>query len=102
MTKDLYDKLACPYDKHAPLELSVFRAEGMRVVQGLLECTECRRYYPILGGIPVMMPDEFRDASLEAPFMLRWREQIGERFGKGRGFTLPPSPDNGEAKGGRG
>lgn len=90
MTKDLYDKLACPYDKRAPLELSVFRADGETIVQGLLECGECRRYYPILGGIPVLMPDDFRDAALEAPFMLRWREQIGDRLGKGTGFRLPP------------
>lgn len=90
MRKALYDKLACPYDKHAPLELLVFRADAGTVTQGLLECPQCRRYYPIIGAIPVLMPDEFRDASLEAPFLMRWREKIGDRFGRGEGFRLAP------------
>lgn len=91
MTKDLYDKLACPYDKHAPLTLSVFRADGETVVQGLLECAHCERYYAVIGGIPVLLPDEFRDPALEARFLSRWQEQIGERFGKGEGFRLAPA-----------
>jgi len=89
MTKDLYDKLACPYDKTAPLTLSVFRIAGDEIVQGLLECTSCERYFPIIGGIPVLLPDEYRDPKLEMPFLLQWRETIGERLLRGEGFRLP-------------
>lgn len=95
MRKELYEKLACPYDKSAPLGVTVFRADGMKVLQGLLECPSCHRYYPIIGGIPVLLPDEFRDPALEAPFLARWREAIGERYRHGTGFTLPAHEGSG-------
>lgn len=90
MTKDLFRKLACPYDKAAPLTLSVFRIAGEEIVQGLLECPTCERYFPIIGKVPVLLPDEYRDPKLEMPFLLQWREAIGERLNRGRGFRLPP------------
>ena len=90
MTKDLYQKLACPYDKSAPLTLSVFRIAGDAIVQGLLECPSCDRYYPIIGGVPVLLPDDYRDPALEMPFLLQWREMIGERVDRGSGFKIPP------------
>src|SRR5690606_4228077 len=90
MTKDLYNKLACPYDKAAPLTLTVFRIAGEEIVQGLLECPTCERYFPIIGKVPVLLPDEYRDPKLEMPFLLQWREAIGERLNRGRGFRLPP------------
>lgn len=89
MTKTLYNKLACPIDKSHPLQLTVFRLEGENVHEGLLECPECHRYFPIIGGVPVLSPDEYRDASLEAVFLERWVSHLGGRYGKGAGFTLP-------------
>jgi uncharacterized protein len=90
MTKRLYERLACPTDKAAPLRLTIFRVVKEEIEEGLLECPECNRYYPIIGGIPVMTPDEYRDPSMEAVFLERWRAHIGDRYGKGKGFTLPP------------
>ncbi len=90
MNRKLFDKLACPYDKQAPLTLTVFREHGDSVTQGLLECELCRRYYPIIGSVPVLLPDEFRDPAVEAPFLAKWRPAIGDRFSQGRGFHIPP------------
>lgn len=90
MTRDLYRKLACPYDKSFPLELSVFRLAGEAIMQGLLECPSCERYFPVIGGIPVLLPDEYRDPALEMPFLLHWRSVIGERLDRGEGFRIPP------------
>lgn len=90
MTKTLFNRLACPIDKSAPLRITIFRVAKEDVEEGLLECPECNRYFPIIGGIPVMTPDEFRDASMEALFLERWRANLGERYGKGSGFTLSP------------
>lgn len=89
MRRELYQKLACPYDKAAPLALSVFRLSGEAISQGLLECPRCERYFPIIGGVPVLLPDEYRDPALEMPFLQHWRSRIGERLERGRGFRIP-------------
>jgi uncharacterized protein len=94
MRKALYQKLACPYDKAAPLELTVFRDVGDDVLQGLLECSSCGRYYPIIGSVPVLLPDEFRDPSLEAPFLAKWQSRLHGRYGLGSGFRLRVSGRN--------
>lgn len=93
MTKTFYNKLACPYDKTAPLTLTIFRIQEAKVREGLLECPRCHRYYPIIGGIPILSPDDFRDASLEANFLDKWKVHLGDRYGRGVGFTLPPRDD---------
>jgi SAM-dependent methyltransferase len=32
------------------------------IIEGVLTCTQCRRQYPIIAGIPRMLPDSLRDA----------------------------------------
>lgn len=81
-------------DKTAPLKLTVFRSSGSEIIDGLLECPTCHRYFPVVARIPVMSPDEFRDPSFEAPFMEKWKFRIGSRFGNGTGFTLPPEENS--------
>ncbi|MFC1561481.1 Trm112 family protein [candidate division KSB1 bacterium] len=93
MKPALFERLACPMDKTAPLKLMVFTIEDSNVIEGLIECPACNRYYPIVAGIPIMTPDEFRDPSFEAPFLEKWRFRLGDRYGKGKGFTLPPEID---------
>lgn len=64
MNKSLLEILACPMDKHHPLEL--YGAGGQEPVEsGALYCTECSRFYLIIDGIPVMLPDDLRDRSAE-------------------------------------
>jgi uncharacterized protein len=79
MKKQLLDKLCCPFDK-ADLELTVYKQEGEQVKEGVLSCASCSRYYPIVFGVPIMSPDEYREKSLEAPILKRWGLQIsGEK-----------------------
>lgn len=68
MNKSLLDILACPIDKHHPLEL---HGDGGRdpVESGALYCAKCGRFYLILDGIPVMLPDDLRDRSAELDAM---------------------------------
>jgi len=47
----LMDILACPIDKHHPLELHVFE-EKDEIVEGLIVCPKCLRWYPIRDEIP--------------------------------------------------
>lgn len=73
------NKLCCPFDK-SDLNLQVITlAEENEVLEGILTCDTCRRVYPIISGIPIMTPDEFREPSLEAPVLDRWAEQTNNR-----------------------
>ena len=77
MKKKLMDILACPIDKHYPLELHVF-AEKEEIVDGLIVCPKCSRWYPIREEIPEMLPDELRDEKDELPFLEKWKSKIPE------------------------
>lgn len=79
MQRNLIDKLCCPFDKN-DLTLSVFQEDDQnRIYEGLLTCTHCQRYFPIIYGIPIMTPDEYRQKSLESPVMKKWGLKIEER-----------------------
>ena len=76
MQRKLLEKLCCPFDKN-DLEVSVFHEDDQNeIYEGLLTCTKCRRYFPIIYGIPIMTPDEYRQKSLEAPVMEKWGFEI--------------------------
>ena len=75
MKTSLLQKLACPFDKH-DLKLKVFKQEQDTILEGILTCTQCNRYYPIIYGVPIMSPDEYREKSLEHPLLHRWGLQL--------------------------
>jgi len=66
----MIDILACPIDKHYPLELLVVK-EGREVDEGALHCESCSRFYPIIDGIPILLPDELRDKRQDIGFLRR-------------------------------
>jgi uncharacterized protein YbaR (Trm112 family) len=74
--RKLLDLLACPIDKHFPLELLEFSLRGEVIVDGVLLCSECGRYYPIIGEIPVMLPDNLRSKKEDLEFLQRWSEKL--------------------------
>ena len=105
MQPSLIQKLCCPFDKK-DLRVEVFvRDTNDNIVEGMLTCTHCRRYYPVVYGIPVMTPDEYRQPELEAPILRRWKGQLSGT--KTENFHLLPEeggeggPDvlSGEEKG---
>ncbi|HZW82158.1 MAG TPA: Trm112 family protein, partial [Candidatus Deferrimicrobium sp.] len=59
MKRKLMEILACPIDKYHPLDLLVFE-EKDEIVEGLIVCPKCQRWYPIRDEIPEMLPDELR------------------------------------------
>ncbi len=69
--------LACPIDKHYPLELHVFE-EKEEITEGLLVCTECNRWYPISDEIPQMLPDDLREARDDLAWLQKWKERVPE------------------------
>ncbi|HEV8387255.1 MAG TPA: Trm112 family protein [Nitrososphaera sp.] len=79
MKKSMLDILACPIDKHYPLELFDINSETDNVIEGILFCTKCNRYYPIKEEIPVMLPDELRKRQEDLDFLQKWQSRIPEK-----------------------
>jgi uncharacterized protein YbaR (Trm112 family) len=82
MKRKLLDILACPIDKHYPLELFEIRSEGDIVVDGALVCTSCNRFYPIIDEIPVMLPDDLRNKNEDIDFLMKNRDRLPEKIVK--------------------
>ena len=71
MKSDLLDILACPVCK-GPLDLRAdeIAPEGAvdsgEILTGTLTCAACNEAYPIVGGIPNLLPPDLRDAEIAA------------------------------------
>ena len=82
MNRSMLDILACPMDKHYPLELFQIISEGQIVKEGVLFCANCKRYYLITEEIPIMLPDELREKQkdLDIEFLKKWRNELPEKI----------------------
>lgn len=73
------EKLCCPFDK-AELELTTIAQEqGENITEGFLTCDACKRIYPIVKGVPIMSPDEYREFRLELPLLAKWKHHLKGR-----------------------
>ena len=78
--------LACPIDKHYPLELFEINVkedddnnnnnEDIIISDGVLFCNKCYRFYPIIDEIPVLLPDELREKQKDIDFLQKWHDKI--------------------------
>ena len=80
MNKTMMDILACPIDKYHPLELHEIKEKDNVVSEGVIVCTKCSRFYPIIEEIPIMLPDELRDKKLEINFLKKYKEELPEKI----------------------
>ena len=84
----MLDILACPIDKHYPLELIQIDAsedtnvKELVIKEGVLFCSECSRFYPIIEEIPVMLPDDLRDKEKDIQFLQKWEQKIPDKITK--------------------
>jgi len=82
------DILACPIDKFYPLDLLVFE-EKDEISSGIISCSKCNRWYPIIDEIPHMLPDDLREQGEDVSFLQKWKDKIPERIvQEGRPFNL--------------
>jgi uncharacterized protein YbaR (Trm112 family) len=72
----LLDILACPIDKHFPLELLEFNVKEDVILDGVLLCHECGRFYPIVDQIPEMLPDNLRNRKEDLGFLEKWSSKL--------------------------
>jgi uncharacterized protein YbaR (Trm112 family) len=80
MNKTMMDILACPIDKTHPLELHEIKEKDNVVSEGVLFCSKCSRFYPIIEEIPIMLPDELRDKKMEMEFLKNNKENLPEKI----------------------
>ena len=89
MKRKLLDILACPIDKHYPLELVELYVREEVVIDGVLSCSKCSRYYPIIDEIPIMLPDELRNKADDLSFLEKWVALLPEKISReGRPVNL--------------
>jgi uncharacterized protein YbaR (Trm112 family) len=70
------NKLCCPFDK-SDLDLTTITADTEnRILEGWLHCGQCQRIYPIVKGLPIMNPDEYREIALEKPLLEKWSKYL--------------------------
>lgn len=76
MKQSTIDKLCCPFDK-ADLHLQIITKDlEENVIEGIFTCKTCNRYYPIVKGVPIMSPDEYREEQLEQPMLENWQQYL--------------------------
>lgn len=86
MRRSMLDILACPIDKYYPLELIEIDTVEDKIInenvikEGVLFCSQCSRFYPIIEEIPVMLPDELRDKEKDIQFLQKWQEKIPSKI----------------------
>ena len=54
----------------------------IEIKTGLIFCTECKRWYPIIDTIPQMLPDEYRDEKSDIEFLKTNKDLLDSTFFK--------------------
>jgi uncharacterized protein YbaR (Trm112 family) len=80
MNKKMLEILACPIDKHFPLEIFESNSKDQIIFEGAIYCTKCFRFYPIIEEIPIMLPDELRDKNKDLEFLKRNQYLLPEKI----------------------
>ena len=80
MNKKMMEILACPIDKSHPLELFGIKEKDNVVSEGVLFCTKCSRFYPIIEDIPIMLPDELRNKKQEMEFLKNNKDNLPKKI----------------------
>jgi len=50
------------------------------IIEGILYCQKCLRFYPIIDEIPIMLPDELREKEKDLEFLNRWKNNIPQNI----------------------
>ena len=80
MNKKMIEILACPIDKHFPLELFELVSKEEVVTEGVIFCTKCSRFYPIIDEIPDMLPDELREKNKHIEFLKKYKDNLPSKI----------------------
>tara|TARA_R110000823_G_scaffold61294_8_gene146187 strand:+ start:542 stop:826 length:285 start_codon:yes stop_codon:yes gene_type:complete len=94
MKTETINKLCCPFDKGDLGLTEITKDVNDNILEGFFVCSSCKRLYPIVRGIPIMSPDEYREFKLEQPLMEKWQKHLkGQKFENFR-LTEPEQIEN--------
>jgi len=66
------------------------------IVDGLLICEKCKRWYPIVEEIPQMLPDELRNEKEDLSFLMKYESLVPKEVKEeGVPFNLSKAKRNG-------
>ena len=66
--------------KHHPLEIFELELKDEIIIDGVLFCTSCSRFYPIIEEIPIMLPDELRNKEQDLEFLSKNKDSLPEKI----------------------
>ncbi|WP_371803726.1 Trm112 family protein [Candidatus Lokiarchaeum ossiferum] len=55
--------------------LNIFKYE-FEIEDAVIQCHECKRWFPVFENIPQMLPDNVRDPELDQQFLEKWSHKI--------------------------
>jgi len=76
-------ELYCGLNQKYIKELNELRCEEcfkLEIVEGLLYCKNCGRWYPIIEEIPHMLPDELRNKKEDLEFLKKYKDRLPEEI----------------------
>lgn len=75
MKGELLKILSCPYNEDSHLEMRVRKKENNEIIEGVLTCEKCERIFPIISGVPYLLPDDFKSKNKDViEFFIRNKE----------------------------
>lgn len=75
MKLGVLDILSCP-DCSGSLKAEAFTKDGKEIKDGILKCKKCGKYFPIINGIPRMLPLRMINGSLISRFLDRYGDRV--------------------------
>lgn len=79
MRPETIEKMCCPFDKADLTLTKIAEDKTGNITEGFFNCSSCNRIFPIVKGIPIMSPDEYREPKLEQPLFQKWQAHLGGR-----------------------
>lgn len=81
MKTETINQICCPFDKGDLNLTEIIKDISGNILEGFFVCNNCKRLFPIVKGIPIMSPDEYREFKLEQPLLERWQKHLnGQAF----------------------
>jgi uncharacterized protein YbaR (Trm112 family) len=62
------------------LKTAVKKDSIIIIIEGILYCKKCSRFYPIIDEIPILLPDELREKEKEVKFLNKWKNIIPQQI----------------------
>ncbi|MEM1521807.1 MAG: Trm112 family protein [Thermofilaceae archaeon] len=53
------------------------------IAEGVLRCSVCSRWYPIIDEIPILLPDEMRDKHDDLEFLAKYKDRLPREIVEG-------------------